>query len=118
MKHIRHAERRETLAYWPAREEQTGESVGLVTNLSEEGINIHSQHPFERGQRINLRVTVEPKLSGLHHLHLHAENAWCHPSGMPGYFQAGFKLVNLSADMREGILKLLTSYSYPAPHSS
>ncbi len=118
MQHIRHAERRETLAYWPAQEEQTGETVGLVTNLSEEGINIHSQHAFEHGQRLNLRVAIDPNLSGLHFLHLHAENAWCQPSAMPGYFQAGFKLVNLSPDMREGILKLITAYSFPAPHSA
>ena len=118
MKRIRHAERRETLAYWPARDEQSGESVGLVTDLSDEGINIHSQTPFELGQRLNIRVAVDPKLTGLHYLHLHVENAWCHPSGVAGMFHSGFRLWNLSEDSREAIHKLLMSFSYPAPHAT
>jgi len=116
MQTLRHFERRETLAYWPAREEQTGESVGLVTNLSEDGISIHSPHPFETGHRMNIRVTVDSKLSGTHLLHLHVENAWCHPSGVSGTYHAGFKIINLSPDAEEGIQKLLTAFSYPAPH--
>lgn len=116
MKKLRHTERRETLAYWPARDEQSGESMGLVTDLSEEGISIHSQSNFEPGQRLNIRVAVDPKLTGLHYLHLHVENAWCHPSGMAGSFHSGFKLINLSPEAREGIMRLIASFSYPVPH--
>jgi len=117
MHRIRHLERRETLAYWPALEEQTGESVGLVTNLSEEGISLHSQCLFEQGHRLNIRVTVDPNLTGTHFIHLHVENAWCHPSGVPGSYQAGFKILNLSPESRTGIQNLLKSFSYPAPGS-
>ncbi|MEI6167903.1 MAG: hypothetical protein WCS52_11970 [bacterium] len=115
MKRIRHLERRETLAYWPALEEQTGDSVGLVTNLNEEGISIHSHHQFEQGHRLNIRVGVDPELTGRPFIHLHVENAWCHPSGIEGIYHAGFKLINLSEEARDGIQKLLTSFSYPAP---
>lgn len=118
MNRLRHTERRETLAYWPARDEQSGESVGLITDLSEEGINIHSQSQFEQGQRINIRVAVDPKLTGRHSLHLHVEAVWSHPSEVVGSFHSGFKLLNLSAEAREGIQKLLSSFSYPAPHGT
>jgi hypothetical protein len=118
MQKIRHLERRETLAYWPAHDEQTGESTGLVTNLSEEGISLHSQCHFEPGHRLNIRVTVDPKLTGHQFLHLHVENAWCHPSGISGYYQSGFRIINLSQEAREGIEKLLASFSYSVPLSS
>ena len=117
MQRIRHLERRETLAYWPALDEQTGESAGLVTNLSEEGISIHSQSQFEVGQKLNLRVSVDPEIAGHPFLHLHIENAWCHPSGISGTYNAGFKIRNLSDESREGILQLLTTFSYPAPET-
>lgn len=115
MQRIRHLERRETLAYWPALDEQSGESVGLVTNLSEEGVSIHSQSQFEPGQKLNLRITVDPKLAGYSFIHLHIENAWCHTSGISGTYHAGFKIKNLSGEAREGITHLLTTFSYPAP---
>lgn len=115
MNKIRHAERRETLAYWPARDEQSGESVGLVTDLSEEGISIHSQTGFEPGQRLNLRMSVDQKLAGLQVIHLHVENIWCHPSGVSGSFHSGFKLINLSFEARDGIRRLVTAFSYPVP---
>lgn len=117
MNRLRHTERRETLAYWTARDEQSGDPIGLVTDLSEEGINLHSQTSFAPGQRLNVRITAEPGLTGLHCLHLHAENVWCHSSGITGMFHAGFRLRNLSAESREGIRKLLTHFSYPAPHT-
>lgn len=118
MKRPRRAERRETLAYWPARDEQSGEPVGFVTDLSEEGINLHSQAPFGLGHRLNIRVVVDPKLTGLHHLLLHIENAWCRPSEVKGMFHAGFRLRNLSDESRQGIRKLLANFSYPAPHKT
>jgi hypothetical protein len=115
MKTIRHLERRETLAYWPASDEQCGESAGLVTNLNEEGISIHSPHPFEPGHRLNIRVQVDPQMAGHPFIHLHVENVWCRPSGMSGIYHAGFRLVNVSPEAREEIQKLLTAFSYPAP---
>ena len=118
MNKIRHAERRETLAFWPARDEQSGEAVGLVTDLSEEGVCIHSHARFEAGQRLNLRVAVDPKITGASAIHLHIENAWCHPSGMTGCFHSGFKLINLSFEARDGIQKLVSAFSYPVPKMS
>jgi len=118
MKTIRHAERRETLAYWPARDEQSGDSVGLVTDLSEEGVSVHSHCRFEAGQRLNIRVAVDPKITGYTSLHLHVENVWCHPSGMTDCFHSGFKLLNVSFEAREGIQKLVTAFSYPVPSLS
>ena len=117
MQKIRHLERRETLAYWPALEEQNGEAVGLVTNLSEEGISIHSHVQFEYGHRLNIRVPVDPALAGYSFLHLHIENMWCHSSGVKGTFHSGFKIINLSNEAREGIQKLLTAFSYPATYT-
>ena len=112
---IRHTERRETLAYWPARDEQSGESVGLVTDLSEEGVSLHSQSSFEPGHRFNLRMAVDPKLAGVTVIHLHVETIWCQPSGIAGCFHSGFKLLNASFETRDAIRKLLTAFSYPIP---
>lgn len=111
----RHLERRETLGYWPAEQEGTGESVGLVTDLSNEGVQIHSKHRFVKGQKLTLRIVVDPKLGGTDHITLTVENAWCRTSGVPDLFHAGFKIVSISEAAREHLHRLLEAFSYPAP---
>jgi len=71
MQKQRHLERRETLAYWPATDTGKGESVGLVTDLTEEGIHLHSKHGFLKGQTLTIRIAVDALLAGTDHISLH-----------------------------------------------
>ena len=96
MEDQRHVDRRETLAHWPAQDTDTGEAVGLVTNLSEKGIEIHSKHGFTKGQMLTIRMAVDAKLCGTDHISMVVENVWCRASGVAGLFHAGFKIVDIS----------------------
>ncbi|MBI3987510.1 MAG: PilZ domain-containing protein [Lentisphaerae bacterium] len=111
----RHLERRETLAYWPAEDTVKGEHVGLVTNLTEEGIQIHSKHAFPKGQRLSIRIAVDATLIGTDHISVVVENVWCSASGVPGLNHAGFRIVDISDTARKGIRDLLWAFSYPIP---
>jgi hypothetical protein len=111
----RHRERRETLAYWPAKDAEKGEAVGLVTNLSEEGIQIHSKHEFRKGQVITMRITVDPKLAKTDHISLVIENVWCRASEVHGLYHAGFRTVGISNTAKKGLRNLFQAFSYPAP---
>lgn len=111
----RHAERRETLAYWPARDDDTGEAVGLVTDVSESGVNLHSKHAFSPGEKLTVRIAINPKLTGTDHITLHIENVWCRRSGVPELYHAGFTLFDVSTAAKQGIRNLLQAFSYPAP---
>ena len=111
----RHKERRETLAYWPARDVKKGEPVGLVSNLNDEGVQIHSKHSFRKGEILTIRIAVEPMLAGTDRITLVVENVWCRASGLSGLHHAGFKIVDISALARRSLSKLLESFSYPAP---
>lgn len=115
MAEMRHAERRETLAYWPAEDDEKGESVGLVTDLSEEGICVHGVHGFTKGQMLTLRIAVDKKMSGTSHITLRVRNAWSRASAVPGLYHAGFKIVEISDEARKAIRNLLQSFSYAIP---
>lgn len=115
---VRHLERRETLAHWQARAEESGESVGLVSDMNLEGINIHSDHEFTKGQQISLRITVDPKICGTDHIVLLVENVWSHRSGVSHLYHAGFRIITLSSEARVCLNKLLLAFSYPAPHET
>ncbi len=111
----RHLERRETSAHWTARQDATGNAVGLVADMSTEGIGIHSDHGFTKGQQLSLRVSVDASLCGHDHLCLQVENVWCQRNGASGLYHAGCKIVALSKQARLCIERLMTAFSYPAP---
>ncbi len=115
MHETRHLERRETLAHWPVRQDDTGTSVGLVSDMSTEGIQIHSDHVISKGQQLSLCVSVEPKLCGRDQLCLQVENVWCQRSGASGLYHAGCKIVALSRQARLCIERLMMGFSYSAP---
>ena len=112
----RHIERRETLAYWPAQNIDNGEAVGLVTDLSEEGIQIHSKHEFIKGKRLDIRIAVDAKLMGTDHITLIIENVWCRASAVPDLYHAGFKIVDISVREKNNLKSLLQAFSYPIRH--
>jgi hypothetical protein len=111
----RHIERRETLAYWPAKDTEKGEAVGLVSDLTEEGIQLHSKHDFGKGEMLNIRIMVDAKLTGADHLSLIIKNVWCRASGVPGLYHAGFQIVDISDTARRILRNLLQAFSYPEP---
>jgi hypothetical protein len=111
----RHRERRETLAYWPVRDAEKGEAVGLVTDISDEGMQIHSEHGFAKGETLKVRITLDTKLVGTDRISAVIENVWCQPSGLSGLYHAGFKVVNMSDKAKLSLRKLMEVFSYPAP---
>jgi hypothetical protein len=111
----RHFDRRETLAYWPATDMEKGESVGVVTNLSEKGVEIHSKHGFVKGQTLTIRIAVDAKLCGTDHISLVVENVWSRASGVAGLFHAGFRSVDISDRAKRALRNLMAAFSYLAP---
>ena len=109
----RHLERRETSAHWPARQDVSGTVVGLVADMSTEGIGIHSEHGFTKGQQLALRVSVDERLCGQDHLCLTVENVWCQRHAASGLYHAGCKIVELSRQARVCIERLMMEFSYP-----
>ena len=84
----RHLERRETLAYWPAEIAENGETVGLITNLNEEGLQIHSDHGFIKGQKLSIRIAVDVAQAGKDHISVCVENVWSAVSSVGGALPA------------------------------
>ena len=115
MKSQRHLERRESLAYWHASQQHTGKLVGLVTELTDEGVNIHSRQSFMKGQTLSIKVNLDLELCGKDEILIRIKNVWCRRSEMSGIYHAGFEILKISDDDREAIRKLLESFSYLVP---
>jgi len=110
-------ERRETLAYWPAKNAENGKAVGLVSNLTEDGIQILSKHGFRKGQMLAIQISVITKLAGADHISLVIKNVWSRASGISGLYHSGFRIVDMSDVARGTLINLINSFSYPAPQN-
>lgn len=115
MPKTRHSDRRETFAYWPAYNEFTGKKVGLLTNISDEGIQLHSANPFEPEQIIPLRIAPPARLTGAKEIVLTVQNVWCWPASNPALYHAGFKIIRASPMARKALRKLKDAFSYLVP---
>lgn len=115
MKAHRNRERRETLGYWPAEDAENGQAVGLVTNLTEEGLQIHSRHGFLKKQVLTVRIKVDAIPAGKDTISLVIENVWSRPSGVPGLYHAGFKVLAASTKAKRSLRNLFKAFSYAAP---
>ena len=109
---MRHQERVETLAYWPVSDVEKNKVVGLVTNLTDEGLHLHSPHEFPKGRVMTLRIILDPRLTGLDYISLVVENVWCSASSTRGLYHAGFKIVDMTDDAKRQLRELFQLYSY------
>jgi PilZ domain len=112
----RHLPRRETLAFWPAHHAETGELIGTVADLTEEGLMLHSLRTFQTGEELNIHMAVDKRLTGVPQLSFHITNVWCKENRLDNLTRAGFRITHLSDVSRVGIRDLLEAFSYPAPH--
>jgi hypothetical protein len=112
MQSLRHLERRETLTSWPAEDIENGEAVGLLTNLHEEGVQIHSEHRFLKGETLTIRITVDAMLAGTPHISVVVENVWSSDRYVGGLHPAGFRIVDISDKARKSVRALIAAFSY------
>ncbi len=114
MKGMRRLERRETLAHWPVMDIQTGEEVGLVTNLTEEGLQLQCKRRFEKGQELAIQIMVDEKVVKTDSISLVIRNVWCRSGGKEGGFKAGFAIVDISEKDKRNLNNLINAFSYLA----
>jgi len=112
----RHLQRRETLAFWPAHHAVTGELIGTVVDLTEEGLMLHSLRTFRTGEELTIHMAVDKRLTGVPQLSFHIINMWCKANEVENLYHAGFRITHLEDASRVGIRDLLQAFSYPAPH--
>ncbi len=111
----RQSDRRETLAYWPAFNEYTGKKVGLLTDISEGGIQLHSEAPFLPDQRISLVISPPSPLTGAKEIRFTVQTIWCRPAIEPHLYHAGFKIVRITPRARAALEKLQNAFSFVTP---
>lgn len=114
MKDRRASERHNLIMYLRVHDRITDELVGHVVDVSAGGMMLVSDVPFEPLKTHHLRVMLPYTEQTDRTLDVDAECRWCGPDANDDYFDAGFKFMNPTAELREIIHGVVEDVGFAA----
>jgi hypothetical protein len=89
---------------------RTGELVGNLVDLTEEGLQLISETPIEPGRILEIRMEFPEDVEGLKEMQLIAEAIWCDHHLDPDLFSVGCKLLPVTPTQVGLIQDLINNY--------
>lgn len=90
----------------------SGERVGKLFNLAQDGFLLLTDRQLEAGQRMALTIELPNALSGHHSIELTAECLWCQPSDFSEEFSADFEIKTLSEQNLVALKYFVRDFSF------
>jgi PilZ domain len=84
--------------------------IGLVLNMSPEGIMLNSDKPVEVSKQYKCRMTLPEKISNLSQIQFDIECKWCQKNKKTDAYETGYQMVNVSEKDLKVINLLLRSW--------
>lgn len=110
IRRLRRQEKRTSLLYYlPIHDAADGTRLGVLGDLSREGLLLIGERSYPTGYRLQLQIRGDPgsELAGDVHVTLTAEVRWSAPDLNPNYTATGLHLHNPSAETRAALEQLL-----------
>jgi hypothetical protein len=89
---------------------KTGELVGNLVDLTEEGLQLISETPIEPGRILEIRMEFPEDVDGQQEMHINAETIWCDHQLDPDLFSVGCKLLPVTPTQVGIIQDLINNY--------
>ncbi|WP_028695228.1 PilZ domain-containing protein [Pseudomonas cremoricolorata] len=90
----------------------TGQPLGYLGNVSENGLMLISELPLMVGPDFELQIRVPLKDGGLQFINLTASCLWCHEDQTPGHYDSGFMLLQAPRDYDSYVRALHEFFSF------
>jgi hypothetical protein len=108
-------ERRETLSYWKVFDAQSERLLGRLTNVTTEGLQVHSEQPIPENADYHIRIETPEDITGYGRVFINARSMWCQKNPMTDLYSAGFKITGQLPEYVDAVRRLIEHFSYPAP---
>lgn len=89
---------------------KSGQLLGNVADITNEGIMIISNQPIALDQDFELRLDLSKDIFEIDHLDLQGHSIWCNPDIDPTLFNTGFKLQNVPKESSKIIEQIIEEY--------
>ncbi len=107
----RKRDRREFSYYMRVMNENTGELVGHLADISVGGFKLESQRPISKNMEFPLRIELSSDISDKTFIVFIANSKWCQPHHIDAsLFNVGFQIVDMSSEDLESFKKIYEMY--------
>ena len=105
--------RRYLFFYLRVFDQISGNLLGYLSNINQEGIMLTSDLPYEPGTRLEMKMIVPGNVSENNMIHFGAEVIWCKKDEQTNYYDSGMRLTDISHKNEELIKNLITRFTKP-----
>ena len=111
MEERRHVERHKFGYYMPLVDNATGNLVGHLADISQDGFRIDTTDPIPEAKIMNLCLTLTGEISRKPSMSFHARTKWCKSDGVaPNSYYVGFELTEISRENMLIYRKIVEAY--------
>jgi hypothetical protein len=111
----RHTQRRLIIYYLRVYEQDSGKLLGYLADLTTKGLMVISDEKVRVGKTSRLKMDLPKKMKGTKQLIFKAKARWCKPDVNPGFFNTGYRMLNLSKEDAQTIDVLIRDFLYEEP---
>jgi len=106
MDNRRTAERRHTIYHSKVYDDNTGDLIGYIVDVSAKGVRLVIEKSVESGEIYDLRVELPKNLHGHDVVYMKAEVRWCRQDVNPDYLAAGLDIISAPEETHVALASL------------
>ena len=99
----------------PVREQNSSRHVGGLADLSIGGTRLTTLEPVDKGSVLSCRVALPKRIFQRDYLIFEAECVWCKKNDAKGWYESGYRLINVSEHDTVIIMHLMIHYFEEQP---
>ena len=108
----RQIKRRHLIYYLMVVDAETDQKIGFLVDITTSGIMMMTDAPVAIGSVREMKMFVRSELSSCDSLQFRAECRWCEKSPNGVSYDAGFRLLDVPADMFQDIEQIIAEIGF------
>ncbi|MDY0038803.1 MAG: hypothetical protein RBS57_00710 [Desulforhabdus sp.] len=108
----RKLKRRHLIYYLRVFDRNSGELLGHLVDVTQEGVKLISENPIPVMQRFQLRMLLPAEIFGRNELNFEAESLWSYFDINPQFHDTGFRLIDVDTRDMLTIARLINEFGF------
>lgn len=108
MEDFRKKHRGSTNNYFLVFEVESGDIIGRLLNLTDDGLMLLSEEPVEASKKFECRMILPGMIEGCKEIYFKIESRWCNKNKRANWYETGYK-INNKTDTCQKVLEILAN---------